>query len=263
MKSIILLSSVLLAAPAMAHSNNHKLSFSSDTCNVELQQTLRITPLTLEIENTQHQIMLIDEQGNLTLDGQNIAISNSQQKMLTEYASGLRSHMPQVAEIALEGVKIAGVAIDEISQAFGLKHMDGMTNLMDEVSVRINDGFYQNGTFVIDQAQFDAIGDNLGEEFDQKIDKAMEEAVMNSVGSLLISLGSELIGAGGNMDEFENRMEKMAEQIEQKVELQANELEKKADALCGSIEQLAQVEHQLQQSLPELKNYDLFVANHK
>ncbi|MBE0364718.1 hypothetical protein PULV_a2472 [Pseudoalteromonas ulvae UL12] len=262
MKSIILLSSALMVGPAMAHSNVDGLTVSSESCNIDIQQTLKISPNILEIENNDHQVMQIDQQGRLFINQQEVDVTSAQQTMLMQYADGLRANMPQVAEIALEGVKIAGIALDEVGTAFGLHNTDSMTRLMDEVSVKINESFYQDGSFVIDQSNFTNIENHFDEQFDQEIERAMEEAVMNSIGSLLVSLGSELLGAGGNMEEFENRMTRMGEQIELKVEAQAHQLEARADALCGSIEQLAQTEKTLQQSLPILKGYDLFAANH-
>ncbi|PAJ73627.1 hypothetical protein CJF42_14895 [Pseudoalteromonas sp. NBT06-2] len=258
----LILSSGLLSGSALAHNNLNSINISSDSCNMAFQHTVRIQPNTLEIQTQNDHVMRIEQDGTLYINDEAISLSSQEQQTLENYADNLRQQLPQVANIALEGVKIAGIAIDEVGNAFGLNSMDSMSELMEELSVKIHDQFYQDGTFVMSQQGFDSIDDTFGESFESKMEEAMQAAVMDSIGGLLVALGSELIGSGGDMDEFEKRMENMGKQIEQKVALQAKNLEQKAEAFCGSIEQLALQEDQLQEFLPELKAYDLFAVNH-
>lgn len=258
----LVLGSALLSGSVLAHNNSNSINISSDSCNMAFQNTVRIQPHTLEIQTQNDQIMRIEQDGSLYINNEAISLNAQEQETVESYADNLREQLPQVANIALEGVKIAGIAIDEVGNAFGLNSMDSMSELMDELSVEIHDQFYQDGTFVMSQNGFDSIDDTFGESFENKMEEAMQAAVMDSIGGLLVALGSELIGSGGDMDEFENRMQNMGKQIEEKVEFQAKNLEQKAEALCGSMEKLAQQEDQLQEFLPELKAYDLFAVNH-
>ena len=78
------------------------------------------------------------------------------------------------------------------------------------------------------------------------------------MGSILVALGSELMGSGGDMQAFEERMENMGAQIEEKVELHANALEKRANSLCDNFADIAKQEEKLVMQVPELKGYQLF-----
>lgn len=265
MKTTLTLAALLVSGAAAAHSdhNSGNISVSSQSCDLTFQNTLRISPERVEFSAGNNQSMIIDQDGSVTLDGKSVALSSSQQNDMKDYADNVRSQVPQVAEIAMEGVKLAGVALDEVGSAFGIDNMQGMQSLMEDVATEIQDSFYQGGTFVMDQGNFENLDHTFGPEFDAKIEEAMEEMVMESIGSLLITLGTELLSSGGNMNEFEQRMENMGKQIEEKVELQAANLEQRADGLCHSFTALALQEDAIQQFMPEFKNYDVFVVKSK
>jgi hypothetical protein len=61
----------------------------------------------------------------------------------------------------------------------------------------------------------------LGEDFEQRIDSAVEKAVVGSMGSLLVALGQQMMFAGENDDSFETRMENFGENIAHEMELRA------------------------------------------
>ncbi len=261
-----LLTTSLLSGAALAHKNNSheqtgNFHISSDNCNLDFNNAVTIDSDTVEIKTSNNQTMKIKQDGSLIINGEHLSLNQSQQDAAQEYANGLRTELPQVAEIALEGVKIAGTALDEVATAFNLNDMNSLSDVMDDLAVKIEDSFYQGDTFVIDNNNFNAIDDAFGEEFESQMEQAMEAAVMDSIGSILIALGSELLGSGGDMQEFERRMEHMGQQIEEKVEVQAKNLEVKAKALCNSMELLADQEDRLQAFFPELVTYDLFAVN--
>ncbi|MEH6818205.1 MAG: DUF2884 family protein, partial [Pseudoalteromonas distincta] len=130
--------------------------------------------------------------------------------------------------------------------------------LMDDIKIEVENTFYQQGTFVMGQQSFNQFGENFEQQFEQQIETAVESAVMQSMGSILVALGSELLGSGGDMDAFEQRMENMGAQIEEKVELHASAIEERANSLCGNFADIAKQEEQLVMQVPELKGYQLF-----
>ncbi|MDE3273377.1 DUF2884 family protein [Pseudoalteromonas sp. G4] len=253
-----------LSASAMAHQDDHdnNINFSSDSCNLKFNNKLSITPDTLNIEAPSG-VVAIDQDGNLKINGESQSLSASDQTLLARYSEDVRGQVPQVAEIAMEGVALAGVALSEVGNAFGLENMSAMEEIMSEIGEEIQHAFYDGGTFVMDQGRFDNIGDTFDNKFDEKMEQAMEEMMMESIGSLLITLGSEMLSSGGNMSDFEQRMERMGEQIEEKVELQAKNIEQKADKMCFDFKELAMQEDELQARIPALANYDVFKVETK
>jgi hypothetical protein len=259
MKKIVLVTTLLCAPAVMAHSDNaQSISFNSDQCNVEFKNDVRIKPNELEIFTANNKTMLFNNGGELTINDRVIALNNEQRAALTHYADRLRTQLPEVASIALEGVKIAGVALEEVATAFNIDGFENIASLMDDIKLEVENTFYQQGTFVMGQQSFNQFGENFSQQFEQQIETAVESAVMQSMGSILVALGSELLGSGGDMQAFEQRMENMGAQIEQKVQHHASSLEKRANALCASFTEIAEQEQQLVIELPALRGYQLF-----
>ncbi|XQF91167.1 YggN family protein [Pseudoalteromonas espejiana] len=259
MKKLLLVSALICAPAAMAHNDNDSgISFSNEQCNVEFKNDVRIKPSELEIFTAFNQFMRFNNNGDLTVNGEEVSINSEQRQALTQYSDTLRTQLPEVANIALDGVKIAGVALEEVANAFNIDGLNDLSGLMDGIKVEVENTFYQQGTFVMGQQSFDQFGENFEQQFEQQIETVVESAVMQSMGSILVALGSELMCSGGDMDAFEQRMENMGEQIEEKVELHANKLEQRAHALCDNFADIAQQEQQLVAQLPQLKGYELF-----
>lgn len=259
MKKLLLMSTLICAPAVVAHNDNDStVSFNNEQCNVEFKNDVRIKPDELEIFTANKQTMQFNTNGNLTINGESVALNHSQQKALTQYSDSLRTQLPEVANIALEGVKIAGVALQEVANAFNIDGLDNISSLMDDIKLEIQNTFYQQDTFVMGQQSFNQFGENFEQQFEQQIETDVESAVMQSMGSILVALGSELLGSGGDMQAFEQRMENMGTQIEEKVEQHADALEKRANALCENFANIAKQEEQLVVQVPELKGYQLF-----
>ena len=263
MKKLLLVSALICTPVAMAHNDSDStISFSNDQCDVEFKNDVRIKPNELEIFTAKNQAMQFNSNGDLMVNGEFVALNNSQRQALTQYSDSLRIQLPEVANIALDGVKIAGVALEEVGNAFNINGLDDMSSLMDDIRVEVENTFYQEGTFVMGQQSFNQFGENFEHQFEKQIETAVESAVMQSMGSILVALGSELLGSGGDMDAFEERMENMGAQIEEKVELHANNLEQRANSLCGNFAEIAKQEEQLVTLVPELEGYQLFTFKH-
>lgn len=251
----------LMAPVAMAHDENDEhsnFSFGGQQCNLEFNNSLRLDKNVIEITGSNDKVMRIDNQANLYVDGTQVDLSSKEQQAVADYADGLREKLPQVAEIAMDGVKLAGSALEEVSKALNIPAFESLGEVMTTVSTELHARFYDGDTFVFDQANFDSMDEAFGPEFDAKIEKAIEETMMESVGSILVAIGSELLTSGGSMTAMEQRFENMGKAIEEKMEKEAAGLEQKAEALCGSFLVLAQQENELQSLVPNLEDYDLF-----
>jgi len=243
----------------MAHNDSSaSISFSNDECKVEFKNDVRIKPNELEIFTNADQRMLFTTQGKLSINGEHIALNSTQHQALTDYTDNLRAKLPEVANIALDGVKIAGVALKEVANAFNIDGLGNISTLMNDIQQDVEDTFYQQGAFVMGQQSFTQFGENFEQQFEQQIETAVESAVMQSMGSILVALGSELMGSGGDMQAFEERMENMGAQIEEKVAHHTKKLEQRANTLCDDFVEIAQQETQFTAQVPALKGYELF-----
>ncbi|MEJ6476503.1 YggN family protein [Pseudoalteromonas piscicida] len=258
MNKILLLTAATLMTTTVAAHEKNNITFSGDNCEVEFQNDVRITPDNLVITTAKSKTAEITHLGELKLNGEYITLSEQQKTMLTQYSDQLRGRLPQVADIAFEGIKLAGVALNEVAQTFNLTSLDSIHTVIDDLEAQVQGTFYQQGAFVMGKQTFDEFGDNFDEQFEEKIETAVQGAMMQSIGSLLVAIGSEMSDSNGDMSAFEQRMDNFATQIETKVEQQAKSIEQKADALCGDFEQIAHHETIVAKSIPEMSEYQLF-----
>ncbi|MCO7190954.1 MULTISPECIES: YggN family protein [unclassified Pseudoalteromonas] len=257
MKTILLASTLALSTQVAAHTDNH-FSVSTDECAVDFKNDVQITPDQVFIKNGNGQPVMIDAQGFLFIADQPVSLNQDERMAMQTYADTLRAELPKVASIALQGVALAGVAIEEVATAFNLHNFDSLSGLMDELHTEIEGAFYQQGTFVMGEQAFNEFGEQFEHQFEEKIEQAIEGAMMESIGSLLVAIGSEMVSSGGDMDRFEQRMENLGAEIEQKIEHQAKALEQQANALCGNFKTIAEQESQLSAMIPQMKGYQLF-----
>ncbi|EDQ01763.1 DUF2884 family protein [Shewanella benthica] len=126
---------------------------------------------------------------------------------------------------------------------------------------RIEKVAYQNGDkFYLGSTQ-SSLEDTFGEEFEQEV----EQLVKNSIGTMMINLGSEMLSGDGDsfeqkMQAFGQKMENVSQDIEQQMEVQAQDLKARADKMCDNLQNLIALEQKLRIAVPELEKYPLIDA---
>ncbi|MDK1290372.1 DUF2884 family protein [Pseudoalteromonas umbrosa] len=259
MRNTIISLAILSSASVYAH-HDHDFSITTDNCQVEFQNNVKITPQEVYITHSGDQQMMITTNGTLHINNKAISVTPEQQQALALYAETLRVELPKVADVASEAVSIASVALDEVATAFSLDSLDSLddlSGLLDELNSEVHNTFYQEGSFVMGEQVMSNFGEKFEHEFESRVESAIKNAMFESIGSLLMSIGSEMKHANGDFNAFEQRMEKLGESIEQRVTVQAEQLELRAESLCHQFEQIAIQEERLSQSIPTLSGYTL------
>jgi hypothetical protein len=251
--------------------------YAQDACNIELDAGFTLNDTTLEFfnaaqdsEHNKQTLYKIDNDQRLTVHGQGIALNDHQQALVTQYAMSIRAMVPQIRTIAIEGVDLAlegvNLAFNELlgeGNNVGAKLTQELSTLRDEVATRftaehgitINENSVNNEGFTGE--------DILGKEFEQRIKSAVETAVINSMGSLLITMGQEMLFSGGDTNAFETRMDNFGDSIADEMELRAEKIKLKADALCLAIVDIDQLEEKLKTSIVALANINVVSASFK
>jgi hypothetical protein len=249
-----------------------KALYAHDTCDVDLDAGVTINESSIEFfapDKNKQTLYKIDEDNNLIVQGDYVSLDDEQQAMVEQYSSNIRAMVPQVRSIALEGVDLAlegvNLAFNELlgeGNDVGADLTQELSSLKEEVSTRFT---IENG-FTIGENGLDE-DELLGEEFEERIESAVEKAVMGSMGSLLVAIGQEMMFSGGDTDAFETRMESFGANIEQEMELRAEKIEQQADRLCVDIAEIDQIEEQLKASVESLENINVitvkYASNHQ
>ncbi|MCO4798674.1 MAG: YggN family protein [Colwelliaceae bacterium] len=259
MKTLLATAILLSTTSAFAHDT----SFSSESCDVELNAGLRINKNLIEFTKNDKSLYQIIDNETLIVNGEKISLDSSQQSLVSEYSTSIRSVIPEVKEIAVDAIEIA---VEGVNLAFnellgeGNELGEELTTQLHLIRDEVDQRFDSEKEFYIDE-NGNLDDDFFGEEFEQRIETVVEETIQNSLGSLLIAVGQEMLFSGGDMDAFETRMENFGEQIEHDIETRAEKLEERGNELCHSVYNIDRLETQLSQQINELSDFDVISAD--
>ncbi|GHE86862.1 DUF2884 family protein [Thalassotalea profundi] len=260
MKTLLATSILLASTSAFAHN----ASFSTDSCNVEIEGGISITNDSLTFSKDKKSLYKI-ENNELFVSDKKVQLTDSQRSLLTQYSTSIRAVVPEVKGVALDAMDLA---VDGVNLAFNELLGEGnsvgreLTTELGKLRSEIQFKFDENKTISFDEDGFDG-EEFFGEEFEQRIESLVETTITNSMGSLLIAVGQELLFSGGDPDAFEARMEKFGEQIEYEMESRGEQIEKRGEALCGSIANIDNIEELLKSSIDELSDTNFLTVKDK
>ena len=169
---------------------------------------------------------------------------------MNNYYDGINQAAPQAANIATEAVALASTAVNEVFTELLGSNSTALADLSEKLQSldkKIQYNFYaENGDIRLSSESFEN-DQFFGQEWEDQFEQAIEEVVTDSIGHLMVAIGTQMIFSGGDMDEFEQKMERFGEQMEDKIEYQASALEDKAEQLCTTLKKVDYAEEQLQQ----------------
>lgn len=248
------ISMAVVSAGAQAH----------DNCDVDLDAGFSINNTTIQfLDKHDKPLYTISNDESLTVNGKEVELNEAQQALVYRYSSEIRAVVPKVQAVAIEGVDLA---IEGVNLAFNELLGEGndlgrdLTLELDQIREEIDTRMSAEHGFSIGANGIDN-GEFLGEDFEQRIESVVEKAVMNSMGSLLVALGQEMMFAGGDVDAFETRMENFGENIEQQMQVRAEKIEHEALALCQAITEIDQLEEQMKAQIKQLADINVISVN--
>jgi len=254
------ITSSIVAATFIATLSSTSVYAHDDSCDVNLNAGFSIDEGRIEfLDEENNSLYKIMNDEKLIVSGEHIDLTSNQQLLVHEYSTNIRALVPEIKSVAIEGVDLALEAVNLVfTELLGEGNNVGdeltqeLSSLKEEVSTRfsIADGF----TIGADGLNGDEL---LGDEFEERIETVVETAVMNSMGSLLVALGQEMLFSGGDTDAFETKMESFGENIEHEMENRAEKIERKAEKLCIAIVEIDELEEQLKASIKPLANIDV------
>ncbi len=257
------IASVLTASFASIDVNAH------NACNVDLTAGLSINTDAIEFfesnvskNEDNHNLYKITQGKYLFIDDKNIELNQSQRALISKYDATIRQLVPQVKSVAIEGVDLA---IDGIGLAFnGLLGEDNdvsadltqeLKAMREQVTTKLS--IEEGITLGIDGLEGE---DLLGKNFDHLIEKLVEKTILNSMGSILMAMGKQMISPDDEVESFETRMEKFADTIEQEMSVRADKIKVQAEELCRNIENVDSLEEQLKANIEALNHVDVFTV---
>ncbi|WP_286266826.1 DUF2884 family protein [Thalassotalea atypica] len=255
MKALLITSAILASSSTLAHDNS---------CNADLNGGVSINSAVVEFSKNNKPLYKIVDDEYLFVDGQSIDLNSSQQTLVSEYSKNIKSLVPEIKNVALEGMDLA---VDGVNLAFNELLGEGndlgrdLTESLNDIRVELNENLSLEKGLYVDEDGFTG-EDILGDDFEERIEDVMESAIKDSMGSLLIAVGQEMLFSGGDMDAFEARMETFGQQIEHEMESRGEALERDADKLCESLVVIDQQEEQLRAEIEALADINMLSVKH-
>jgi len=240
--------------------------YAKESCNVDLSAGFTINTTTIEFLQTnsedKHSLYKIMNGNQLIIGNDKIALNDNQEALLKQYDEKIRQLVPQVKSVAIEGVDLA---VEGVNLAFNGLLGEGNSvgaDLTKELNVIraqvITNLSIEKGISVgVEGLESEEL---LGKDFEQRIDSAVEKAVLNSMGSILIAVGQQMMAADGEEDSFETRMENFGANIEREMTTRADKIEEKAQALCMDVAKLDALEEKLKAKIEPLATTNIFTV---
>ena len=233
---------------------------SNNTCNVEFNGNMQLENKILAITLDNNTRLTIDQHKTLYVNGIALPLDKEQQRWVDNYYDGINQAAPQAAAIATEAVALVSTSLNEVfTELLGSDNptLDDLSNKLRNFDQRIQYNFYaDNGDIRLHSESFEN-GEFFGEQWEAQFEEVIEDLVTDSIGQLVVAIGTQLMFSGGDMLEFERKMERFGEQMEHKVEYQAEALDEKAEELCATLAKVDTAENYLQMNIKQLANLDV------
>ena len=238
----------------------------ANQCNVELNGNMQLENNILSVKLDNDTRLTIDQDRILYVDNKALTLDNQQQRWVNNYYDGINQAAPQAAAIATDAVALASTALNEVFTELLGSDNSALADLSDKLrnlDKQIHYNFYaENGDIRLYSESFEN-GEFFGEQWETQFEDAIEDLVTDSIGHLMVAIGTQLIFSGGDMAEFEQKMDRFGEQMEQKVEYQAEALEDQAEELCATLAKVDMAENQLQMNIKALSSLDVIQVTKK
>jgi hypothetical protein len=242
------------------------LSFSvvaDEECNVELEHGLIITENVIRIVDktqTRVQINLGENQQDtqIFIKGLLIELSEDETLVLNEFERGLRNTVPELVNLATDGVNLGLTAIEQVVKGFSDKEPQVLKNQLEYVEKTLMSKFKRGDDFFYIAPQSLS---RLDDFFKNEISEKIHAAVHGSLGAILVALGDAFESDEGNLEEritdMGTRMDIIATEIDKSLQKKAMVLEAKSDEYCSCLQKLDETETRLQKIIPSLLQFDL------
>ncbi|MGB1262382.1 MAG: DUF2884 family protein [Cognaticolwellia sp.] len=239
---------------------------NAQQCDINFNYGVIIDPAHVRMVTHGQTYVQINGQHQLFVNGREITLNSEQQNQLSEYSTGIRSQVPAIVSIAIEGVELGLKAVNKVISGLtgenSASHQQ-FQEKFDEMKWRLRARFtHSDESYYIAPQDFDDFDEVFAGEFEKEI----EAIVSDSVGTILVAVGEAMThreeqSSEQRVDTFDQRISSMGDDIKFDISNQANALEDKAEKICARLVKLDELENSLQAEIPALSEFNLIETN--
>lgn len=250
--ALVLAGSVALCGAVQAHD----IQIHGGQCGYSTEFDVHVTQDGIDFwRDAGHPGKVVMHDGHLSVDGRDVAVSADDTARLRDYESQVRGLLPEVAEIAREGVNIGFAAMRAVLLTFA-ENDDERRDMVGRL-----DANHRQALARID----DGLGRGVWKPHD--MDEAIEGSIQQSVSDLVGKVAGAAVKAALSGDQskvaaLEARADSLDHTIDKEVNARADQLGKRADALCPRLNALASLQQQFHFRLQDGSRLQLLSRDH-
>ena len=255
--SIALCISVLTLFSVTSKASDMHIEMSQ--CDVSMQGTLGIESGVMTVTTEKGQILSIDADQHVTLDGQAIALTSSQRALAEQYYYNINAAIPMGIEIAAQGLELSNVAINDILSPL-LGEDDAMVIKLNELLTGIAKGLQND---IYDAQGNLSIAPNMTgatwftPEWEQDFERVLTDTIEQNMGRLLLAIGSELLFGEGDFGLEAFDPDALAQRVGDKMAHHGTQISEAMITFCSIVETADQAETELANSVDALNTFDV------
>lgn len=221
-------------------------------CQVRVENELHHYDDSLDIVLDNGHTATIDKDNRLFIDKKEQALSPEQQVVLANYRQQVSAGVQQYQQIAAGYLQQIDAVIDELSHSLG--DAESLESLRAKVHAywnKTSEQHTQHDQFVVGAdifTQLDEVWEKMQSFFDKEAMSDLWATFSAGVGKL-----SDL-----SFSEFADLIQDLNQRIYQHWQQFSDQKESQQQEMCDSFNQLIDQEKSLHESIPELKNYQVF-----
>ncbi|KZN40456.1 hypothetical protein N474_21735 [Pseudoalteromonas luteoviolacea CPMOR-2] len=231
---------------------------ADEKCDVELGHGLIITDSVIRILDNGQTRVQINNDNQLLVRGRWVKLDDQETLVLQEYAKGIRDTVPELVNLATDGVNLGLSAIEQVVEGMSDNNPEVLKTQLQYVERALMDKFKRGEDFYFIAPQSLSKIDDF---FTKEISGKIHSAVHGSLGAILVSVGDAFKSREGNIEsrfsDMGQRMEIISKEIDKSLQQKAYQLEEKANEYCECLNSLDNTEKRLQDIVPSLAAFDL------
>ncbi|MDA0977596.1 MAG: DUF2884 family protein [Proteobacteria bacterium] len=254
---ILLVSYAVMSAIAVK-ANAMEIDTDAHTCELRLQGDISVSNTEISVSNDAGDRLTIMDGNSLSINDQTVTLDSETSQVVSDYSEQIRTTVPEIVAIALEGVEVGLTAVTEVFYTFSqtgppASLLEVINGIQEEVT---QDIYQHNNEVFLRGGAIQGLEPTM-----EKLEPALEDAVAEAMGDIIVSAGTALKEGEGSFLEriasMAQSMQQFERNMEQKLEPRVRELEKRAEGLCTEVYALRAAESKLHVALPQTRAFKL------
>lgn len=233
------------------------LSFGvqAQQCRVDIQNEVRLDGEQVEIYQTGSPKVMIDEDNNVFINGEKLDLDAMQREAVRQYREKMNEYLPKAKELAKDGLNMANDILDDVAETIGNSEaFDNVRRALEEFYRKQEEKHQQGDQYVLQEASFSEGEASWSDQFAEMKELFTDEFVSSAFDAVAENMKQD---GGINFTQLTDQLAALKAKVEQR--FSQDDIREKADSYCDSLDDMAEEEQTLQEKIPELKDYPVFM----